>query len=436
MLSSNHQQVLFLSNQSSSMEIDGVFEKCNLVSLHQLTNLEIKKICPSSRNSFIWTSEEDRIFKVGRSNVPIESEIQYWKNPLNCFEWKWKERVNRYLRMNKEMASIVDGRVLNLKNIYASWYAVFLELDDGVFFAVNDQDERMWKLEKEIKMFVTSPCSNHALVVLEDDELINIDSLFFQMPSSETDQIDGTIVKAATSAKSDIIFTDKNKMFCRGDNRFNVQNGTRSNGFYSYVRTPFENESLVQQVKCGLFHTAVMLENKSIYVCGQNKFNQCGVSSKEDQSFTKIQFSSDIIPESLYCGSDSTGFTTKFSTSLYVFGGMLKNLDLNAVEHVQQMQITQKKGNNQQQPTESVSFEQVSRFEPFELISGVKGIKLSLKSIPNADFNSVVFGDSYMLVFKRNELIGKTLNYIHLNMKRLGLQIDKHYSDLVFHTEC
>ncbi len=159
--------------------LENEFTKWNITTIDGVNNpqqqssqIEIRQIIPSLKNSFIWTTDDDRIFTIGKPHVPNLAstnddnvEEQLISNPLNCVEWKWKERARRYLRMNEEMAEYIDSRLLNVKNVYASCFSVFLDLGDGVFFASNEHEDRMWKLQKEIRLFVTSSSSNHALIV-------------------------------------------------------------------------------------------------------------------------------------------------------------------------------------------------------------------------------------------------------------------------------
>ncbi|KAF0982325.1 hypothetical protein FDP41_011255 [Naegleria fowleri] len=463
MSSSQQQQlpIVFLSQSPGSMEIDESFSAWHVTHLTPLQDEDILHVASSSKNSFIWTSN-DKIYTIGRpkdTSIVVDA-VEQSNRILNCKEWNWREVVKHFLRYHPEMNDIVgDVRMLSIKNIEASCYAVFVDLGDSLFLASNEHNHTMWKFEKKVKLFVTSPSSNHVLVVFDDNELMNIDSLFFQMPSVQSSEIDSPIALTATSGKSDIIFTQTNKMFVRGDNKFNVQNGIKSNSSYRYVATPFESLSKVKEVKCGMFHTAVLLENHEIYLCGYNRDGQCGVLDLTSNSnallFTKLhlkdRFNHSIIPEHIYCSAFSTGFVSKYSFCLYVFGDVIKHINKNKQGQVQQhsnssleyileykgpsqtLNDSLSRGNAGQQQqddddqhhhdnnTSSQSRTDFVRVEPFEIYNPstlechVMGRKIPLEPF---GLNSVSFGYGHIQCFRKKEFKA-SLNYFKLHLQKL-----------------
>ncbi|KAG2394203.1 hypothetical protein C9374_003967 [Naegleria lovaniensis] len=469
------QSIVFLSQSPSSMDIDEQFSKWHVTQLPPLSRLDILHVVSSSKNSFIWASD-DKVFTIGKSKDTIFDDNIHEELILNCREWNWREAAKRFLTFHPEMKDLVgDYRMLAIKNIYASCYAVFVDLGDSVFLASNEHDSTMWKFEKNVKLFVTSSSSNHVLVVFEDNELMNIDSLFFQMPSAQSSEIDGPIVLAATSGKSDIIFTESNKMFVRGDNKFNVQNGVKCITSFCYVETPFETLSKVKDVKCGMFHTAVLLENHEIYLCGDNRSgqvtglvnNNIGNSNVTSNSllFTKLNLkdhcqNQSILPESLYCSANSTGFLSKYSSSLYVFGEVVKHLnksmplDYNSsalefiLEYTGPSQsntnthtntfTTPSVRNNINNKQNDCQWTDLVRVEPFEMFHPstgeyhITGRKIPLEPF---EFNSVSFGYGHFMCYRKREFKA-SLQYFKKRLQTLALIHSQHRDDHNNSTSC
>lgn len=316
---------------------------------------------------------------------------------MNCVEWKWKDHLKRCFFNNQhDLSEHIDLRFVSLKNIYASFSSIYLDLGGGLYFGsttTNASEDRFFKLDKQVRLFVSSPLCDHSVIVFEDNTTLTIDNHMYIFPPPHINQISSPIKLVGCSCRSDIFITEDNKMYVRGDNKHNVQNGVVAKGSILYAPTPFENESPVVDVKCGYFHTVVLLENFKIYACGRNNEKQCGVSGVNDTLFIEIRLSEAIHPTKLHCAYSDTGFISKYDTSSFLFGDITSSM-----ENIPDNQYLH---------------------QPFELASGVKGHKIALEE---KGLNAVSAGFSHYVCYKKKDSLVRFLNHYKMNLKKLALQ--------------
>ncbi|KAL9656744.1 hypothetical protein ABK040_003011 [Willaertia magna] len=167
----------------------------------------------------------------------------------------------------------------------------------------------------------------------KNDQIFNV--IFDNVVKLDSKEITTTIKCIGCSDNSFILVTIDNKMFGYGNNQFNVQLGIYSTDKFNYIITPFEKESEIMDVKCGYYHTVVLLKNGTFYVCGYNNLGQTNVYNQVNvPRFTKLThplFENEFITK-IYCSSRGTVLITKNYNTAYFIGEViyvLKEYDCN-----------------------------------------------------------------------------------------------------------
>ncbi|KAL9657552.1 hypothetical protein ABK040_000979 [Willaertia magna] len=207
---------------------------------------------------------------------------------------------------DQTMMNVDVGMNASYKNIKklvcGSTFIVVCSMDDEIYVCgrndfkiVKQETDNFWfKLNWKSDIH-TNPkiktiyATYHILIIqLENDELIlNIERNTFQngqlhyfLEKRQQKEIVGTseikspIKCIGCSSRSSVVVTIDNKMYGRGDNQFDVLAGLVSKDKFTYMSTPFENESEIIDVKCGFFYTAVLLKNGKFYSVRNNTQQQ------------------------------------------------------------------------------------------------------------------------------------------------------------------
>ncbi|KAG2387938.1 hypothetical protein C9374_000788 [Naegleria lovaniensis] len=131
-----------------------------------------------------------------------------------------------------------------------------------------------------IKTFITGPLSTHYVVLSQKGKIfVNGEEL--------KDPIEDTIVCGACCG-SGVILASRSTLYCRGADTFNVFGG---HSFDTFDKIPFKFEASIVDVKCGFYHTLVLLSNGTVYSCGYNVLNQTTFNTTDTGSvLSKIAF--------------------------------------------------------------------------------------------------------------------------------------------------
>ncbi|EFC38749.1 predicted protein [Naegleria gruberi] len=157
-----------------------------------------------------------------------------------------------------------------------------------------------------INKFFCGPLSSHH-VVLTNDRRVFVNNQQFSLNTKESP----TIIKLAACCGSGVVLASDKHLYARGDNTFNVftsVNNDFSSSFFEKI--PFEFPANIKDVKCGFFHTIVLLENNQIFGCGYNTLKQstfgiadAGIDSLSDFRLIEFDFG---IPKEIACSSRGT----------------------------------------------------------------------------------------------------------------------------------
>ncbi|KAL9657145.1 hypothetical protein ABK040_002770 [Willaertia magna] len=198
-----------------------------------------------------------------------------------------------------------------IKNLFVNRHYIIVQLqNDKLIINANTIINQFQKIG--IKYVTCGPLSNTFIVVDKNDQIFNV--IFDNVVKLDSKEITTTIKCIGCSDNSFILVTIDNKMFGYGNNQFNVQLGLYSTDKFNYIITPFEKESEIMDVKCGYYHTVVLLKNGTFYVCGYNNLGQTNVYNQVNvPRFTKLThplFENEFITK-IYCSSRGTVLITK-----------------------------------------------------------------------------------------------------------------------------
>ncbi|KAL9648796.1 hypothetical protein ABK040_003730 [Willaertia magna] len=167
-----------------------------------------------------------------------------------------------------------DEKNLKIKNLIANNDDLIIQLENDLIIYNNERTKNSQFTKIGIKFISCGPLSAHFIVVDKKNQIV-----LFQKDTKPkhyplikditTNEIDYTPIKAiGCSGRSNIVVTINNKIYVKGDNQFQVQAGLKSENVFLYLETNFESE--IVDVKCGYFHTIILLKNGTVYSTGYN----------------------------------------------------------------------------------------------------------------------------------------------------------------------
>jgi len=150
---------------------------------------------------------------------------------------------------------------------------------------------------KQISQIVSGPLAQHFVIITKDRQLHHWNTANRAQSQVDTNKLKGkNMVRVACSGRSTFVVVqeddDNHQLYCNGDNQFMVQSGQKSELEFILMDTPFSTQRIAD-IKCGYFHTIVLLENGDIYTCGYNSYSQCGFSGS-DSHFRKVTFPANL----------------------------------------------------------------------------------------------------------------------------------------------
>ncbi|KAL9649873.1 hypothetical protein ABK040_009685 [Willaertia magna] len=301
-------------------------------------------------------------------------ENNYW----NKFEWKnlLQEKKNLYI---KDLFAYCNNLVIQLEN------------DELIIIYEKELYRNTQFINVGIKFISCGPVSNHFIVV-DKNEIIHYFKGGVRNDNIDTSEIKTTVKCIGCSEHSIILVTVNNKI---------------------YLKTPFEKESEVVDIKCGSCHTVVLLRNGSVYAVGYNNFGQSCIYNQ----ITVTKFTT--LLHSLFC--------EEFIIKIYCCSrGTVLISDKNVAYFIGEPVNTLKgyeKGNSLNKNIEShnVRYPQRNSLKPCNVIQKVKLDKYN--DISPAGYGYIIYFNS-----KLKEM--KSLIYFENNLLNLVKTAD--FNDISF----
>ncbi|KAL9643308.1 hypothetical protein ABK040_014763 [Willaertia magna] len=215
------------------------------------------------------------------------------------FKLKWNENLKKNLKVKK---------------IFVNYSETIIQLENDEIIIDNVHSNNQF-VESGIKFIACGPVSNHYIVVDKNEKIHYFRGKNIIEQDIDTNEIKEPIKCIGCSGSSDIVVTTSNKMYGHGDNQFNVLAGVVSRDKFSYIKTPFEKESEIVDVKCGYYYTAVLLRNSTVYSVGNNTHGSCDLYSPNTAipHFTKLKcdlFDNNVFFTKIYCSSRGIALIT------------------------------------------------------------------------------------------------------------------------------
>ena len=176
-------------------------------------------------------------------------------------------------------------RMMNDLLVYLS-ITNYIALVDHSYVISNYHSET-----RKLKHIYVGPLSQHT-IILKNDDTIDYFECYQRFTKTEEKPLpikEGhKIVNCACAGRSTFIVVEdptdhSHHLFVHGDNQFMVQSGLSS--MYSFApltNTPFSGKR-VKDIKCGYFHTCILMEDGSVYTCGYNAYCQLGYSGGDSE---------------------------------------------------------------------------------------------------------------------------------------------------------
>ncbi|KAL9648709.1 hypothetical protein ABK040_003647 [Willaertia magna] len=229
-----------------------------------------------------------------------------------------------------------DEKNLKIKNLFANFNDLIIQLENDLIIFNNEKTKSSQFTEIGIKFITCGPLSHHFIVVDKNDKIFlfqkkdTIPQHYPLIKDITTNEIDNTTIKAiGCSGRSNIVVTINNKIYVKGDNQFHVQAGLKSENAFLYLETYFESE--IVDVKCGYFHTIILLKNGTVYSAGYNCIGQTDVYNRQDVTKLAHPLFEDEIIKRIFCTSRGTALIAN-NNFAYFIGEVvcdLKGYDVN-----------------------------------------------------------------------------------------------------------
>lgn len=177
-----------------------------------------------------------------------------------------------------------------------------------------------------IKSFITGPLSTHYVVLSQKGKIfVNGEEL--------KDRPEDTII-GGSCCGSGVILASSSALYCRGADTFNVFGG---HSFDQFDRFAFNLGASIVDVKCGFYHTLVLLSNGTVYSCGYNVLHQTTFSSTgTGDVLSKINMNFGFAVE---IGCSSRGSWVRNSKSALMHLSFFSNFENYCMYHSSQMVI-------------------------------------------------------------------------------------------------
>ncbi|KAL9642089.1 hypothetical protein ABK040_004136 [Willaertia magna] len=390
------QSFMFSTNNSSGMNLNSsqIKEKeWNTLNFPKNCGIVENVVCGSNFVSF--RNEKHEVYYFGPlSNVQkelIEDKIEWYK---------------------------IKKENIKIKNLYANYSELIIQLENDELI-INEYTTIITFINIGIKFISCGPLSNHYIVVDKNGKLHYFKRAELNETLIDTTEIKTSIKCIGCSERSNILATIDNKIYVCGDNQFNVQCGLTSQFKFTYLETPFEKESEIVDIKCGFFHTIVLLKNGSVYTVGYNPLGACNVENTatiatfhkltqhslfQNEFFIKIQGSSRGTV--LITNKNVAYFIGEVVYALTNYRDAMNDAKKSVVGECDDEDIVNyklKHGNT------------------------VQRVKLGSK------YNEVVAGGWHYVIYKNVNLHeNKSLQYFNKNFKKLINEGTQYYSDISF----
>ena len=172
------------------------------------------------------------------------------------------------------------GNCYQVEDVYCNQVDVLLQMKNNLVIRFDTSSERVFILKKfvenqiGIREIICGPLSFHFLIRGTDDVIyyFSTDStIYSEELKLNLDFKDKKYVTSALSGRSSFVVYEEqdgsHQILCHGDDQFLSQSGQPSEVF-SQLKTPFQGKR-IDQIKCGYFHTSVLLESGEVYMCGR-----------------------------------------------------------------------------------------------------------------------------------------------------------------------
>ncbi|EFC43758.1 predicted protein [Naegleria gruberi] len=188
-----------------------------------------------------------------------------------------------------------------IENVYCTQAYIILQMENNLLLGFGHDTEHAFYCKKfmddGIREITCGPLSFQILVCGNDGMgyYFRVDApTFLEDEKFHLDFTKRKYITAAVSGRSTFVVYENedgsHHILSHGDDQFRIQSGQPSEDKFSELETPFDGRR-IHQIKCGYFHTCVLLEDGDVYTCGYNAYGQCGVPGP-DQNFIKVIFPS------------------------------------------------------------------------------------------------------------------------------------------------
>ncbi|KAG2374985.1 hypothetical protein C9374_010359 [Naegleria lovaniensis] len=384
---------------------------------------------------FVVRSDSDELFFKSTSASDAKQLMSYLSetNPTNPSSM---HGVLNYCQIDYKK-KIVDLKLKDSSNtcyvlseVYCGQYFVILRMmnDLLVYLSVTNfttlvDESYVTSGRKELKQIYVGPLSQHMIALKTDNTFDYFEC--YQRFNKTTDKHlvsiprGHVIVNCACAGRTTFIVVEdpsnhSHHLYVHGDNQFMVQSGFNSTAsFAELTNTPFVGKR-VKDIKCGYFHTCILLEDGSVYTCGYNAYHQLGYSGG-DSELKQVQFPNMPLQEDSYSHSvhdEANSFQTK-----QVLCSSIATLFINDTGFLMvgdPISSLRRKG----------LF--ASGVQAFHYLFGEDSIELIPGSKP-LHSNSVAVGGWHFVVYNKTSVSTKYLKYFFNNLER--------FSKMVAHSE-
>ncbi|KAL9648549.1 hypothetical protein ABK040_012209 [Willaertia magna] len=395
------------ANSSTTTNTDSTFVYC-FTKWEQLTlplNKKIKSIAGTGTETIILT-EFNELYSL-QNNSEDDDENNEKKIFIKV--------VDNYKNFYKINFTLIVKNILNIENIpkikeiFCNYSIIILQLENDEYILIGYDDENIYGLyiKDNFKMLATCALSSRFIAINSNNqfkcwEYVYTDGITEKtIPEKASDMINNLIKKGIKILScggdfSVIVTENDNKMYVEGPNTFNSQSGVNTEEFeYTYLQTPFEEMSEIKQVKCGYFHTIVLLNNGKVFASGYNLLGQCGHENlQENKTFMEFLLPVGLNVKEFGCTSRGTYFTTTTNDNVYFIGEVVEELEQ-------------------------------------EKFGNVKAHCLSLQYSSTLKFNTIVTGGWHYIVYFKNVKAFKSLIYFKNNLQKL-LESNNVFVDIYF----
>ncbi|KAL9646354.1 hypothetical protein ABK040_014506 [Willaertia magna] len=386
------------SSENLASVVDNTFIYCYSSSEpKQMTlpeNTKIKSITANSTTTIILTelNELIRLEPSFGETLPNNVFFSKFKGSDKLFQFNFTHFVKEILKLKY---------IPKIKEIFSIYNIIILQLENDEYILMEIIDENNVTglyIKDNFKIFATCPLSQRFIAINKNNKfkcwqikIVKQKRCIKSVCINEKAQkiIDKLLIEKGIKILTcggdfSVIVTNDNKMYFEGPNTYNSQSGIQTEEFeYTYLKTPFEEMSEIKQVKCGYYHTIVLLNNGKVFATGYNILKQCGQNSADDsQTFLEFKLPIGLQVKEIGCNSRGTYFTTINTDKVYFVGEVFED-------------------------------------KKDEQFGDVTAHCFNLQYSTNLKFNTVVAGGWHYIVYHKNLKESKSLIYFKNNLQSL-----------------